>query len=119
MTKQESYQIMHEYFSRPGAVVARGPGGCMYRAPNGSKCAVGCQIPDELYDPEMEGTTISALVHDFPKLVEFFGKEELANSLKTFLAEAQWAHDMIAQDAADFITLLDRLATENRLEIIQ
>jgi hypothetical protein len=28
---------------------------CKYRAPDGSKCGIGGLIPDELYNPEMEG----------------------------------------------------------------
>lgn len=31
---------------------------CVYRGPNGTKCAVGFLIPDELYDPAMD--------HDMP-----------------------------------------------------
>lgn len=34
---------------------------CMYRGPNGLKCAVGCIIPDELYDPSFEGKAINSL----------------------------------------------------------
>lgn len=30
---------------------------CLYRGPNGMKCAVGCIIPDKDYLPEMEGKT--------------------------------------------------------------
>lgn len=33
-------------------------GACMYRAPNGCKCAVGCLIPDELYSPYFEGQNV-------------------------------------------------------------
>ena len=29
-------------------------GDCRYRGENGMSCAVGCLIPDELYDPEIE-----------------------------------------------------------------
>lgn len=28
---------------------------CFYRSPGGLKCAVGALIPDELYDPDLEG----------------------------------------------------------------
>lgn len=31
---------------------------CLYRAPGGSKCAVGALIPDELYDHSAEDTTL-------------------------------------------------------------
>lgn len=35
---------------------------CMYRGPNGTKCAVGCLIPDEIYSREMEGRNFQFLV---------------------------------------------------------
>jgi hypothetical protein len=40
--------------------------GCAYRGFDGNKCIVGCFIPDSLYDPSMEGTTIEQLsiLHD-------------------------------------------------------
>ena len=31
---------------------------CWYHLPSGLKCAVGCLITDELYHPDMEGSTI-------------------------------------------------------------
>lgn len=33
--------------------------GCRYRGENNTKCAAGCLIPDELYQPEMEGEGFS------------------------------------------------------------
>ena len=33
--------------------------GCLYRGPNGTKCAVGALIPDELYKEEIEGWNIN------------------------------------------------------------
>lgn len=27
---------------------------CLYRTPDGLKCAIGCHIPDDKYDPKME-----------------------------------------------------------------
>lgn len=32
---------------------------CMYRGPDGTKCAAGCLIPDEDYKPEWEGAIVS------------------------------------------------------------
>jgi predicted RNase H-like nuclease len=31
---------------------------CAYRGENGTKCAVGCLIPDEAYDPSIENTGV-------------------------------------------------------------
>jgi hypothetical protein len=32
---------------------------CLYRGPDGRKCAIGHLIPDDVYDPEMEGRGIT------------------------------------------------------------
>jgi hypothetical protein len=37
---------------------------CVYRAPNGDKCAAGVIIPDDLYVPEMEGKAIYAALNE-------------------------------------------------------
>ena len=38
---------------------------CQYRGPHGAKCAAGVLIPDELYDPKMEGDSIRGVVADY------------------------------------------------------
>lgn len=45
---------------------------CLYRGPDGTSCAVGCLIPDELYDPSMEGQGVGSLIYDaeHPKTVQ-------------------------------------------------
>lgn len=35
-------------------------GDCRYRGADGTRCAVGCLIPDSVYRPELEGHTIGA-----------------------------------------------------------
>lgn len=35
---------------------------CRYRGDNGTMCAVGCLIPDELYHPHMEGSGVTRIV---------------------------------------------------------
>lgn len=41
---------------------ALGPTLCMYRGPEGKKCAMGIFIPDELYHPNMEGAAAFSLL---------------------------------------------------------
>ena len=38
---------------------------CMYRGPNGTKCAVGILISDKLYEPTMEGSSITGLFANY------------------------------------------------------
>lgn len=44
---------------------------CVYRGDNGQKCAVGCLIPDEIYDTNMEGHGVGEILHTYtlPDLV--------------------------------------------------
>ena len=36
-------------------------GSCRYKTPDGLKCAVGCLIPDELYNEKMEGSMVNRI----------------------------------------------------------
>lgn len=59
---------------------------CAYRGANGHKCAVGIVIPDDLYDPEMEGLCVDVIISDHKELK--FLKPHLA-----VLSELQLVHD--------------------------
>lgn len=55
MTRQETFDIVTKHLLTQNAVSEDEGGTCMYRGPNGLKCAVGVLIPDELHCPSMEG----------------------------------------------------------------
>jgi hypothetical protein len=63
---------------------------CMYRGPEGTMCAVGCMIPDEMYSDLMEDRTVYSLFVDFPKIKEFFGDDN-----RHFLRGIQMVHDSV------------------------
>jgi hypothetical protein len=60
MTPFELHQKIHNHVTnmpcRSGDTF-----GCEYRDARGNQCAIGCLIPDELYDPLMEGSGVSAV----------------------------------------------------------
>lgn len=62
MTNQEAFDKVWHHF-----VVEQNPkswdekGICKYRGPNGTKCAAGIFISDEVYDPIIEGNQITYL----------------------------------------------------------
>jgi hypothetical protein len=70
MTNQQVFNKVIRHLRRQGkaAVV---DGVCAYRASDGSKCAVGCLIPDELYHPYMEG--VQADKEEMPKFLRLLG----------------------------------------------
>lgn len=61
---------------------------CMYRSDDGGMCAVGCLIPDELYDECIEQTSPYSWLNDKNKA--------------DFLGELQGKHDDLCEDMETF-----------------
>lgn len=61
---------------------------CVYRGPDNTSCAVGCLIPDGIYDSHMEGMRINAIVVEYSGVMPDYivQNSELLYSL-------QFAHD--------------------------
>ena len=92
-------------------VRAMGNGLCLYRGPNGTKCAIGCLIPDNLYRKGMEGDPASDVAESLgwelnPHLVDciqeahdnLLSQDNLSpfrNQMKTIagLYGLEWNHD--------------------------
>ncbi|HSW91517.1 MAG TPA: hypothetical protein VLG09_02635 [Candidatus Saccharimonadales bacterium] len=101
MNTIELNKIQIEYFSREGAKLAKGDNIgvgtiCYYRGPDGSKCAIGCAIPDELYDPRMEDKVVDMIMDEWDNIHELFADVD-----KTYLYESQQAHDMSSTTTAE------------------
>lgn len=85
---------------------------CQYRSSDGSKCAVGCLIPDDKYDPEIENTPASVLGYD--------GLSKLGIELEdpngmSFVSELQTIHD--CRDVFSWRFCLTQLARKYRLQV--
>ena len=105
MTEQEIFDTVLAHLREQGKAAATDDGGCRYRGADGTACAVGCLIPDELYDPVIEGLgvgrIIEAVVPDYrqdqtqellpilARIKNHIGAEHLP-----LLNELQEAHDM-------------------------
>jgi hypothetical protein len=63
---------------------------CLYRGPHGSKCAIGCLIPDELYQPWMELTQLIEIVVEVPAIEQYTG------SNYELLSNLQCIHDCVS-----------------------
>ena len=80
MTRYEFLmKTYNRYHNNPNGRAINNEGFCVYRAENGNKCAIGWELPDELYFPEMD-----------KKLQSWDGAEvaELCPNLEPFLLEA-------------------------------
>lgn len=101
---------------------ARMSGGfCVYRSPEGLKCAVGCLIPDEDYDPRMDdnecmrgGTYVSKLVDLAPELG--FRLPAYFSANVALLASLQRAHD--GADIVNADKTFNRAALKDKLQLV-
>lgn len=55
---------------------------CLYRGDDGTKCAIGALIPDELYCESMENKTAQSLVEHHDGISEIFDDGWFANRLQ-------------------------------------
>ena len=67
MSPQEIFNIVVQHLISQGKRATDTSGTCQYHAPNGTKCAVGCLIPDNYYTTEMEGCTAYEISEYLPK----------------------------------------------------
>lgn len=63
--------------------------GCLYRGPDGRRCAVGALIPNAIYHKDMEGRTARDLLVIYPEVAVRF----LDDDAVWLLAELQAVHD--------------------------
>jgi hypothetical protein len=64
-------------------------GVCLYRGPNGLRCAAGHMIPNSLYKVQMEGKSVGRLKVIYPEIAKYF--ENVGGDL---LVDLQMAHDI-------------------------
>lgn len=105
MTKQEIYDTVCAHLAQQKRRAFEN-GSCRYRTSDGLKCAIGCLIPDDLYDPRMDsvaGNYASRLLSEFPRIGELF-----AGIRPNFLDCLQQAHD--TQFIPSHLILQQRLA---------
>lgn len=62
MNDQEIFDKVAAHLIKQGGPALNADHECMYRAPNGYMCAIGCLIPDSDYDPVIEGRPATAPV---------------------------------------------------------
>lgn len=60
LSKQEIFDKVEQHLLSQGKKAKEiMTGKCKYKTLDNLKCAVGCLIPDELYDPQIEGNKVS------------------------------------------------------------
>lgn len=87
-TKQQIFDTVAKHLFTQGVRCDDGDHNCLYRGPNGTKCAVGALIPDAMYNKDMEYNTVDGLFHDFPEVQNILGR-----SNRDLLTALQYVHD--------------------------
>jgi len=83
MNKQETFDYVVRHLYEQGKPALNDEMGCMYRTENGLMCAVGCLIPDSMYDKEMEFKRIDAVLDGFTLPAFIKDNEEMLFDLQT------------------------------------
>lgn len=114
MEKQEIFDTVATHLLKQGrrAVNPDIPEMCHYRGAGGTKCAVGVLIPDEVYDPMMEGRTVVGLLsHPEFKIPRWMWNNE------QLLIELQNVHDVEHnwKGSATMKAALSKVAKESSL----
>ncbi len=97
LTPQQKIEILEKiitHFEKQGRKANEGTS-CKYRTLTGDSCAIGCLIPDDKYDPEMDnnfGATAIRENYRVRKALEDLGYPMDANSLLWY-SDLQGLHD--------------------------
>ena len=106
MNRQEVFNTVKEHLLRQGtrSIWHYSSSTCLYRGPEGRKCAIGCLIPDEYYQPSMEGIAIDSFRGEFDYVLSYLGVN--CDDDIEFLQDLQNVHDSYHPD--DWATALER-----------
>jgi len=108
MTRQQIFTKVKNHLLSQNAKAMGKYGTCMYRTGEGLKCAVGCLIPDDVYDPKIEYKTVNNLCDGMVGSFTF-----LKDFDKNFLRRLQVIHDNV--DVKDWEKELKAFATLENL----
>jgi hypothetical protein len=79
---QEAFDIAARHLLKQGSRSVWGEE-CVYRAPDGTRCALGALIPDEVYDLSLEGTP-SVSLYERPDVAPYLPRNKvLATALQS------------------------------------
>ncbi len=102
MKRQDMFNIIVDHLRKQNVKAIDSRGTCMYRK-NKLKRAVGCLIPDDIYQPEMESQSIINLFNNYPKVRKLLGARNI-----DFLFDMQIIHDK--RDVKEWERLWERYA---------
>jgi hypothetical protein len=117
MTNQELFNINWQWFVVEGHAQSSGSGKCLYRGPNGTKCAIGCALPDELWDEAINSDAYSSLMTQ-EAIRDFFSDVDVEVAVGLQAAHDTWSPDIGDGPFTEYMEEeLRRLAAAYSLEV--
>lgn len=116
MNKQEVIiETVKRVLDQGEASVDHDAGKCLYRGPNGTKCAIGVWIPDELYDADFDrGETGSAII-EREDIVEILPDDIKALDIYLLSDMQNWHDSFDAYTKSEYVyECTHQFLTENR-----
>ena len=112
-TMQAQFDTIAEHLLTQNCKSLDRSGECVYRGPNGAKCAIGAIIPPEAYKPNMEGENVMQLLEqDLAPVLELADAGPVSTEL--FYIDMQNIHD--ASEPEHWPKLLAESALERGLD---
>ena len=112
MNRQAVFDVISGHLIQQNACSQSEGGECLYRNPEGLKCAIGALIQDDAYDEGIEGTTVAGLLEERPDALAHLGRITRADGV--WLDNLQEIHDLKGPDS--WRKELARFAKEYRLQ---
>ena len=110
MDRQAIFNKVVQHLRKQGSQ-AVDDNGCLYRSLDGKKCAIGCLIPDELYNQNIERCGVRSLSHIFlANCIPGYSPDD-----EEFLSRLQRVHDNSLIE--EWETMLERVAFDFSLEM--
>jgi hypothetical protein len=88
-TKQEIFDFIVGKLIEQGSPSIDKGISCLYRGPNGLKCAIGHIMPDESHSLGLEGKSVDGVANHLKLII----REDVHKQLRGFLSELQCIHD--------------------------
>lgn len=96
-TQQEVFDIVANHLLTQNARANISSGPCLYRAPNGCKCAFGILIPDSIYHPSMEFRSAISVIREYAEAFHSIGINDIDHGL--LCNSLQHIHDSVPVSA--------------------
>jgi hypothetical protein len=115
VNKQEIFTTVKNHLLSQNARSVNDYDECVYRGVDGKMCAIGCLMPDHLYDPECEGhNSLDTKVQRCLPMIKFPDGDDWGGPIILFLNGLQDIHDKY--NVEEWPAELNKFALKHSLE---